>query len=133
MQWLGRIGLLLVGVVGWLVLSTTGVSAAGVVGTGSPASCDANRLKTALEGGGLVTFNCGANPTTITVDTNTIQDDTTIDGAGKITLSGENLRQIFIVAPPPNQKVTLTLQNIILLDGQFAAGGCISVDINATL
>jgi predicted outer membrane repeat protein len=133
MKWQGRIGLLFVGVLGWVVLSTTSAAAAGVVGTGSPASCDANRLKTALGGGGVVTFNCGANPVIISADTYVIQDDTTIDGAGKVTLTGENLRQIFVVSPLPNQEVTLNLQNITLLDGEFAAGGCISVDINATL
>jgi hypothetical protein len=40
--------------------------AAGVVGNGTPASCTDAALNTALTGGGLVTFNCGASPVTIT-------------------------------------------------------------------
>src|SRR4051812_6261635 len=36
--------------------------AAGMVGSGSPGTCDDNKFATALTNGGLVTFNCGANP-----------------------------------------------------------------------
>ena len=45
----------------------TSIQAAGAVGTGSAASCTQAALDTALVGGGLVTFNCGADPVTITV------------------------------------------------------------------
>ena len=41
--------------------------AAGAVGTGTSASCTQAALDTALAGGGLVTFNCGPDPVTITV------------------------------------------------------------------
>ena len=42
--------------------------AAGVVGTGTPASCTDAALSAALVGGGAVTFNCGPNPHTITLN-----------------------------------------------------------------
>jgi predicted outer membrane repeat protein len=111
------------------VLTSSTVWAAGVVGTGSPASCDGNDLQDALNGGGVVTFRCGDSPHTIAANTYVIQDDTTILGDNKITLSGENLRQLFIV----NNDVTLTLRDIVLLDGEFSSGGCISVNISGTL
>jgi hypothetical protein len=61
--------------------------AAGVVGTGTPASCTEAALNAALAGGGLVTFNCGG-PATIDISGNTIAADTTVDGGGLITMRG---------------------------------------------
>lgn len=95
---------------------------AGVVGNGAPASCDGNALQTALNGGGLVTFNCGAAPATIISNTYVILINTIVDGANKITLDGENLRQHFIVNPG----VSLTLRNLKLIKGAAAQGGSIS-------
>jgi hypothetical protein len=129
MRLLWRMCLLLAGLV---VLGTTTAPiawAAGVVGDGTPASCDGNAVQAALNGGGIVTFNCGANPHTINANTYVIQADTTVLGGDSITLNGENLRQIFIV----NDGVTLNLQDITLLDGEFSSGGCIYVFPTATL
>ncbi len=67
-------------------------------------------LQTALNGGGLVTFNCGAAPATILSNTYVISVNTIVDGAGLITLDGENLRQHFRVQPD----VSLTLRNLNL-------------------
>ena len=61
--------------------------AAGVVGTGTPASCTDAALNAALAGGGLVTFNCGSRAT-IDISGKTIAADTTVDGGGAITMSG---------------------------------------------
>ncbi len=62
-----------------------------VVGTGTPASCTFAALDAAVKAGGIITFACGAAPTTIAV-TATLQlpttKDTVIDGGGKITLDG---------------------------------------------
>src|SRR5262245_4419216 len=67
------------------------VRAAGVVGTGSAASCTEAALDAALAGGGLVTFNCGPVPVTITITiSKTIASNTTIDGGSLITISGGN-------------------------------------------
>ena len=63
--------------------------AAGVVGTGTPASCTEAVLDAALTGGGTVTFNCGPSPVTIPVThQTTIKKKTSIDGGGLITLGG---------------------------------------------
>jgi hypothetical protein len=46
-------------------LRATPVRAAGVVGAGTPESCTEAALDAALAGGGLVTFDCGAEPVTV--------------------------------------------------------------------
>jgi len=62
-----------------------------VVGTGTAASCTEALLSSALTAGGVVTFDCGVLPATITV-TKTIElptgADTVIDGGGSITIDG---------------------------------------------
>ena len=90
-----------------------------VVGDGTPASCDGNALEAALAGGGSVTFNCGADPLTIAVNTMVIGNDVRVDGGNLITLWGEGLRQIFIV----NQGVSLFLKDIVLTDGHWDGNG----------
>src|SRR5437763_1953306 len=71
------------------------VFAAGVVGDGTPGSCTDAALTSALSGGGLVTFNCGPSPVTIVISEKTISDDTTIDGGGLVTLSGNDTNRLF--------------------------------------
>ena len=72
-----------------------------VVGTGSAASCTASAVVTAVAGGGVVTFNCGPDPVTITVPEIKIFNDgglgdgsVTIDGGGLVTLSGDGANRI---------------------------------------
>lgn len=102
-------------------LSTRHVFAAGVVGTGTPASCTQSALDNALQGGGLVTFNCGANPVTITLGfTEPIQASTTMDGANKITIKAPNLYHFQVYV---NQ--TFLLKNIILTGGNSATAGSV--------
>jgi predicted outer membrane repeat protein len=129
MKSLGRIGLLVIAIVIWGVLSPSPARAAGIVGTGSPLSCDSNKLAEKLEGGGIVLFNCGEAPHTIDSATYVIEDNTVIRGGNLITLNGENLRQQFLVA----DGATLTLEDIILLDGESPQGGCISVSTSGVL
>jgi hypothetical protein len=104
----------------------------GVVGTGTPASCTEAALNARLAGGGTVTFNCGATPYTITLTSSkTITANTTIDGGGKITLSGSGTTRIFLVNPG----IRLTLNNLNVANGSSVAGGCIAValgTLNAT-
>ncbi len=95
---------------------------AGVVGTGTPASCTSSALQTALSGGGLVTFNCGPSPVTIVSNTYVIAADTEVDGGGLITLDGEDARQHFLVQPGAR----LTLRRITLVRGNFFNGGSIA-------
>ena len=95
--------------------------AAGVVGSGTPASCTEANLMTALSGGGLVTFNCGGLPYTILINDGTglvPVADTTLDGGDKITLSAGHTQRVLLVSS--GQTVTLT--HISLADGLPASG-----------
>ena len=129
MNLLSRGIFVLASIVVWSIVTSPAASAAGVVGTGTPDSCDSNVFGMALAGGGTVSFNCGEAPHTILAPTNVIQDDTTILGDNKIILTGEHVRQLFIV----EEGKSLTLQDITLLDGESTPGGCISVNVNSRL
>lgn len=64
-----------------------------VIGTGTPASCTSDAVVQAVAKGGVITFNCGADPITITMtQTAKVFNNTgpkiVIDGGGKVTLSG---------------------------------------------
>lgn len=70
-----------------------------VVGDGSPASCTSSAFVDAVAQGGVITFDCGPNPVTITLTaTAKIFNDTgpeiVIDGGGLVTLSGNGVRRI---------------------------------------
>ncbi len=73
-----------------------------VVGDGTAASCVASAVVAAVQAGGVVTFNCGADPITITVPEIQIFNDggatkdgsVTIDGGGRVTLSGGGQNRI---------------------------------------
>jgi hypothetical protein len=62
-----------------------------VIGNGTPASCTSAAVVATVALGGIITFNCGPNPVTITM-TATAEivngGQTVIDGGGKVTLSG---------------------------------------------
>lgn len=63
-----------------------------VVGTGTPASCTAAAFRAAVTHGGRITFDCGPQPVTITLDRQAEVQNTSkkvvIDGGGLVTLSG---------------------------------------------
>ena len=95
--------------------------AAGVVGTGTPASCTQAALVAAAAGGGLVTFNCGAAPHTIvyTLGTLGLNTDTTIDGGGLITLDGNQTRALIVM----DNALNLTLTGLTLARGLSPGSG----------
>lgn len=129
MKFLKQIGLMFLCALALALFSNTPLYAAGVVGNGTPASCDSNALMDALDGGGLVTFDCGTFSHAIASATHVITQDTTILGGDLISIDGESLRQLFIVS----NGATLALQDIILSNGEFSNGGCINVQSNTTL
>jgi hypothetical protein len=99
-----------------------------VVGTGTPSSCTFQALSTAVKGGGIITFNCGPNPVTISV-TSTLKPPIStggtavhivIDGGSKITLDGGGSTQIisWVHATWRTSQDTLTLQHIQLSNGK---------------
>jgi len=103
-----------------LAFGVSGAHAAGIVGSGSAASCTDAALGAALAGGGSVTFNCGAAPATISVlSTKVISANTTINGENLITLSGGGTVQVFQVDSPAG----LTLQNLAITNGRAGVGG----------
>src|SRR3954469_23868210 len=109
-------GLLILGLLSLtlLLISPPLVHAGGVVGTGTPESCTEAALDAALAGGGTVTFNCGPSPVTITVtSTKTVAINTTVDGGGKITISGGGTVEIFMV----NRGVILNVHALVLRHG----------------
>ncbi len=70
-----------------------------VVGSGTPVSCTSQAFVSAVALGGAITFDCGPDPVTITLEeTARIFNDTgpeiVIDGGGLITLSGGGSRRI---------------------------------------
>lgn len=78
-------------------------------------------FSSALASGGDVTFNCGNANLDATIalsSTKTISLHTTIDGGGKITLSGSFSSRLFVV----NSGIHLTLKNISLINGYNSDG-----------
>ena len=108
-------GLTVVVLLAGLVLFTPAspAGAAGVVGTGNPASCTEAALDAALAGGGFVNFNCGGAHTISITSEKTISVNTQINGSGLITLDGGGTTRVFVV----NHGVSLSLSNITLSNG----------------
>ena len=111
-----------------------------VVGDGTFASCTADKVVAAVHAGGVVTFNCGPQALTIVVPEIQIFNDggkgdgsVTIDGGGKITLSGNGANRILYqntcdmalhyTSPTCQKQPTphLVLQNIGIASGRANA------------
>ncbi len=93
-----------------------------VVGNGTPASCTESAFDTALAGGGLITFQCGLPLVTIHITSEkVIAISTSIDGGGRITLSGDNLVRVFYVHAGAN----LNLSYLKITAGHGNPGGSI--------
>jgi hypothetical protein len=104
-----------------------------IVGTGTAASCTSRAVVTAVARGGIIRFNCGSRPVTITMSATAKVVNTNsrvvLDGGGKVTLSGGGKRRILYMNTCDGaQKWTtdhcqdqatpaLTLQNITLAGG----------------
>lgn len=69
-----------------------------VIGTGNPAGCTSQAVVAAVAAGGVITFDCGPDPVTITMQaTARVVNDRpniVIDGGGLVTLSGAGQRRI---------------------------------------
>ncbi|MDX8149070.1 hypothetical protein SK854_43605 [Lentzea sp. BCCO 10_0061] len=84
-----------------------------VIGTGTPASCTSQAVVDAVAAGGVVTFDCGAQPHVIPMAaTAKVRTRTVLDGGGRITLSGQGQRRLLDQNGP-----RLVVQNITLADG----------------
>jgi hypothetical protein len=121
-----------------------------VVGTGTAASCTSKAVVDAVAAGGIITFDCGPDPVTITLEeTAKIVNDKgpkiVIDGGGLVTLSGGGQRRIlYMNTCDQAQKWTtshcqnqdhpqLTVQNLTFMDGnskgeeEYDGGGAVWV------
>ncbi len=121
-----------------------------VVGTGTPESCTGDAFIDAVALGGVITFDCGPDPVTITVNRPAkIFNDTgpkiVIDGGGLVTLSGGGTSRIlYMNTCDEAQRWTtsmcqnqdhpeLTVQNLTFIDAdsrsesEFEGGGAIWV------
>lgn len=113
-----------------------------VVGDGSSESCNSEAFLDAIARGGVITFSCGPEPVTITLDrTAELPSQTSkiiLDGGGKVALSGGGkLRILKMDACDQSQPSTgfncqaemprLVVQNLTFADGstegQSASGG----------
>ena len=106
-----------------------------VIGDGTPASCTSAAVVATIAQGGIITFDCGRDPITITLEeTARIRNDTgpeiVIDGGGKVTLSGAGERRILYMNTCDEAQVILpsescwgddlphlTVQGLTFVDG----------------
>lgn len=94
-----------------------------VVGSGTAASCTHAALAAAVAAGGVITFDCGADPVTIPV-TATLQlrtdRDTAIDGGNTVTLDGGFAVQLlrWVDGNWLTNDHVLTLQHLALVNGK---------------
>ena len=121
-----------------------------VIGAGTPESCTADAVIAAVARGGVITFECGPEPVTITLDrpakiVNDTGPEIVLDGGGLVTLSGGGrTRILYMNTCDEAQKWTtstcqnqdhprLTVQNLTFIDGdsrgeaEFDGGGAIWV------
>jgi hypothetical protein len=121
-----------------------------VVGTGTAASCTGDAFIDAVGKGGVITFDCGPDPVTITVNRpakvfNDANPRVVIDGAGKVTLSGGGTTRILYMNTcdeaqhwttshcQDQDTPALTVQNLTFADAdsrgetEFDGGGAIWV------
>ncbi|WP_438031222.1 CBM96 family carbohydrate-binding protein [Sorangium sp. So ce233] len=111
-----------------------------VVGRGTPESCTADAFIEAVAKGGVITFDCGPDPVTITLDrtakiVNNAGPRTVIDGGGKVTLSGGGKVRILYQNTCDEDQVwttprcdnqdhpRLTVQNLTFVDGNAKGAG----------
>ena len=105
-----------------------------VVGDGTPASCTSEAVVAAVAAGGVITFDCGPGPVTITLTEtakifNAAGPEIVLDGGGLVTLSGGGERRILYMNTcdqaqgwttshcQDQDHPRLTVQNLTFADG----------------
>jgi hypothetical protein len=102
-----------------LLLTRVGAAAEDQVTQIVVTNCTEAALRAAVNRGGLITFNCGASPITITLAAVLeVAKDTSIDGGNLVTLSGGHTTRVFHTA----NYVALTLQNLTVSNGRPLSG-----------
>lgn len=121
-----------------------------VVGDGTKESCTGDAFIAAVAKGGIITFDCGPDPVTITLDRpakifNNTGPEIVIDGGGLVTLSGGGRTRILYMNTCDQEQVwttphcqnqdhpRLTIQNLTFVDAdsrgesEYDGGGAIWV------
>jgi hypothetical protein len=105
-----------------------------VIGDGTPASCTSAAVVEAVAAGGIITFDCGPEPVSITMaETAKIRNaagpEVVLDGGGRVTLSGGGERRILYMNTcdqaqgwttshcQDQDHPRLTVQNLTFVDG----------------
>jgi hypothetical protein len=107
-----------------------------VIGDGTPAGCTSAAVVSAVAAGGIITFDCGPRPVTITMTATAKVVNTShqvvLDGGGKVALSGAGkIRILYMNTCDPQQTYTtsdcweqqwpqLVVQNIAFTDAYSA-------------
>ncbi len=111
-----------------------------VIGGGTPESCTADAVIEAVARGGVIVFDCGPNPVTITLDRpakvfNDKGPEIVLDGGGLVTLSGGGSTRILYMNTcdeaqgwttahcQDQDHPRLTVQNLTFIDGNSKAEG----------
>jgi len=99
--------------------------AAGIVGSGTPASCTEAAFSAALAGGGTVTFNCGGGPVVIPItSTKVLSKSTTIDGTGQqVALDGGGTTKMFLTTYQLATGLNLVFRQLTLRNGRASNQG----------
>jgi hypothetical protein len=118
---------------GWAALPAQ-ADTHGVVGDGTPGTCDQTEFENEVALGGHVTFDCGPDPVTITLYVGSgtqAPPGTTIDGGtrGRIILSGDGSERLFQLALGDS----LTLTHLVLTAGYAGAPGGALYNVGGTL
>ena len=78
-----------------------------IIGNGTPESCSSAAVVAAVAGGGVIVFDCGPDPVTMTLtETAKVFNDTgpeiVIDGGGLVTLGGGQRRILYMNTCDPD-------------------------------
>ena len=107
-----------------------------VIGTGSPASCTSAAVVTAVAAGGVITFDCGPDPVTITMTQTAKVVNTSpvvvLDGGGLVTLDGGDQRRILYMNTCDPAQIWTTSHCQNQAEPQLAVQGLTFVRGNST-
>jgi parallel beta-helix repeat protein len=106
-----------------------------VVGDGTSAHCTPAALRAAAAAGGIIVFDCGAAPTTITLDAPVVfTKESVLDGGGLVTLSGGGTTRILLLDSAYDQAgPRLTVQRLVFRDGASPRTGDDTADGGAAI
>lgn len=89
------------------------------MGTGDPASCNAEALQSALASAGTIEFNCGSGDVVIPISkTLVVKHDTRLVGHGKVTLDGGDAVRIMRT----ESTSTVVLEGLVFRRGRAVVG-----------